>query len=548
VANIFNTINTAFKSLQVQKTSLDTVGHNIANANNDAYSRQRVLHRASEAYPVPALTKPHIQGQIGTGVEIEKIERIKDQFIEDQIREELCEQGKWDKIAQGLQRIELTFNEPSDSSLNGALNQFWQSLQDLGNQPEDPATRATVRERATVLTDTFHTLNEQLYDYQESLNADVASTVDKINSLARRIADMNKQIISIKSSGDSPNDLLDNRDALFIELNELIDTKGREDNRGNLEITIGGITLVDGNRVNELLVNKAQTMEERNHDTIIFSSSGEEIYFTGGELKGIFYIRDVELENYLDKIDTIAENLVERFNEVHKQGYDLYGHKGEDFFTIDSNFLHSASTIGLTDEIKDDLNKIACGNYSDRPDIVTVKNLSGDSASRYSVDITTGSGVEDFDYEIRDNNDILIDSGSVNSGEEIDLSATEGIILTIYASGEANLSLSANPGSGTNAIDLADALKKDNIIEDSSITEYYESMISSMGVDSQRANQMVNNQEVLLNQLNNQKTSISGVSLDEEMANMIKYQHAYNAAAKIISRTEEIIQTLLDMV
>jgi len=547
MSNYFNGINIGYKALMAQKTSLDVVGHNISNANTEGYSRQRAVHSASTPHPMPGLYTPAGAGQLGTGVDISRIERIKEEFIESQIREEAQGMGYWSKRSEGMNRIEMIFNEPSDSSLNNALGLFWQYLQDLSNQPEDPATRETVRQSGIVLVDTFHTLYGQLDEYQQALNADVKSTVNSINSIAHRIADLNKQIVSVQGSGNAPNDLLDKRDLLFEELNRKVDVQGQLDSRGNLHISIGGVGLVAGPEVNELAIQPSEIPSEY-QDKVIFANTGEEVHFKSGELAGIIHIRDVEIERYKERLDNMAEGLLDRFNEVHRLGYDLYGEQGKDFFTIDGNYDHAAQGIQLSEAILKDKNNIASGNYSDNPGVVSLENVSGSSNAVYTVTVNRGLGVKDFDYVVRDVGGAIIASGSANRMEEVDLTASEGIKLYFQSVGEANISLLGNEGSGVNAIALADALKNDKVIDGSSVTDYYEATISVIGVDGQRANKMVYNQEVLLDQLKNQRASFSGVSLDEEMANMIKFQQAYNAAAKIVSATDKLLETLIGII
>ncbi len=547
MVNYFNGINVGYKALMAQKTSLDVIGHNVANANTEGYSRQRALHTASTPHPFPGLYMPPGAGQIGTGVDVGQIERIKNEFLEAQIRGESQDQGYWGKLSEGLLRIESIFNEPSDTSFSNALEMFWQSLQDLGSEPEDPATRETVKERGVTLADNFHILYKQLDDYQYSLNTDVQSTVEQINSISSRIADLNKQIVSIKASGLEPNDLLDKRDLLFKELNQLVDVQGQLDDRGNLHISVGGMGLVAATDFFELTIQSSELPYEY-QDKVIFANNGEEVHITSGELAGIIQTRDTEINKYKERLNDLAGGLMDRFNEVHRLGYDKNGDQGRDFFTIDSTFRNLAQGIRVSEEIIRDPEKIAAGNYSDNPGIVMVENVSGLPDDVYEVTVTDGSGGKDFDYEIRDSVGNLIASGSINKMEEVDLTGTEGIKLYFQSTGEASISLLGNQGSGDNAIALGDALKNDKVFGDSSITDYYEATISTIGVEGQRANNMVYNQEVLLNQLQNQKASYSGVSLDEEMANMIKYHQAYNAAARIITTTDNLLETLINTV
>lgn len=489
MANYFNTINTALRALQAQQKSLDVTGHNIANANTEGYSRQRAIHTATDPYTVPGFGMPAGAGQVGTGVEIAEISRIRDKFMDGQINEEKQALGYWEKMYEGIHRIELIFNEPSDSSLSYAMTKFWEALQELSNSPEDPAVRESVKQTAQTMIDTFHNFHDQLMDYKRSLNEDVNTIVDEINSIARRIADLNEQIVDVKGTGKNPNDLLDRRDLLFEQLNYLVNVQGYEDSQGNLHISLGGTRLVSGKKVNELAIKENPDETRRFEDIIYFTNTKSNALIEGGELKAILDLRGGyrneygddtgEIGRYLARLDELARGLVERFNAVHRGGYDLDGNDGGDFFapTGPEGVAVDAHNISLSAEIlaQDGVNKIAAG-------------LS-----------------------------------------------TDGI---------------RNMGNGDNAILLAEVVNGEKIFNNGTATmfDFYKSMISTMGIDGQRADRMVNNQTVLVDQLENQRTSISGVSLDEEMANLIRFQQAYNAAARIITTTQYILDSLMGII
>ena len=557
MSNPFTSLNIGLKALQTQKKSLDVTGHNIANANNKNYSRQRAVHSATDPYPVPGINSPAGAGQVGTGVKISEIKRMRDQFIDGQIREETQKHGQWSRLQQGLHRIELIMNEPSQSGLNTAMEKFWQSLQDLSNHPEDSATRSTVRQRGMGVVNTFHNLYDQLQDYKKSLDSDFASTVKEVNSLGQRIADLNQQIDKVEFDGNKANDLLDKRNKLLNELSQKINNKVQTTENNSINITIGGTALIRGNKVNQLEINKNHSNSE---STVKFENSSRNLEVESGELKGIIKTRDTVIDNYIDKLDKMAQGFAQKFNEVHQNGFDLNGNKGQEFFKMDSNADHPARYIDLTDTIKSDINKIAAGNYSNKPEVVTIDEISNATDNIYEMEIVENTaGSDDLEITItekdQDGNILKAETATANKGDLIDTTTTVFSSLNgefefkAYQTGEANISLAANRGSGNNAIELANTIKKDNIInENATVKDFYESVISDLGVEAQRANQMVNNQEVLVNQLENQQESIAGVSLDEEMSNMIKYQQAYNAAAKVISNTNKMLDNLMNAI
>lgn len=577
MANYFNSLNIALKSLQVQKKSLDVTGHNISNANTEGYSRQTAVHKASNPYTVNSRNMPTAAGQVGTGVDIAEIKRIRDQFIDGQINEENQALGYWQKKYDGLHRLELTLNEPSESSLGTAVTKFWESLQDLSNNPTDTSVRETVKQRAITMTDTFHTLHDQFTDYKISLNDEVGTKVRDVNSLARRIADLNREIAEIKGSGNNPNDLMDNRDQLFKELNQIVDVQGTTDNRGNLNISIGGIKIVNNDDVHELMVEPANETEEPGKEyenKVVFAKTGAEAIITGGELAGIMEIRDdflassekaaaegKEYENsYLIKLNKMAATLKEEFNKVHQQGHDLNGEPGIEFFTGNDAF-----DIDINDSITDSdqgINKIAAAKpvsaelfSSNNKDVVKMDSVNtfddpDNIIDNFMVDYDDSSG--DYTVVALDEEGNMIDSVSdtasgspetiIMSGSNYDLEFD----LELNESGTAYIN-KLGAENNANALELARVVKEKKLFNKgkSNMLDHYNSVISTLGVEAQRADQMVNNQEVLAEQLNNQQQSISGVSLDEEMANMIKYQQAYNAAAKVISTTDQMMDSLI---
>ncbi|MGM0500581.1 MAG: flagellar hook-associated protein FlgK, partial [Bacillota bacterium] len=187
--NIFSGLSVGLRALETQRKSLDVTGHNIANANNENYNKQRAVHKASYPYTAPGLSNHGGAGQFGTGVEIEKIERVKDQFINSQIFNETQTAGYWNEKQRGLEKIEYIFNEPSDSGIDTAMDQFWNSLQDLSNNPSDDAARNMVRENARNLVDSFQSVENQLVDYKESINENLTNAATSINDTTTKIAD-----------------------------------------------------------------------------------------------------------------------------------------------------------------------------------------------------------------------------------------------------------------------------------------------------------------------------------------------------------------------
>jgi|AntRauTorckE6833_2_1112554.scaffolds.fasta_scaffold00428_13 flagellar hook-associated protein 1 FlgK len=541
---MFDGIHIGLSSLQTQKKSIETTGHNIANANNENYSRQRTIQTAKQPNLVPGS-----DFMMGSGVKVEDIQRIQDQFINQQVREESQESGYWNQIQQGMERIEYIFNEPSDSGLQSAFESFWNSLQDLNSNPNDTATRAAVKNQGLVLAKSFRNINEQMMDYKRALNNDVEKTVSEINSITDRISRYNKQITTALASNNTPNDLLDKREALYNELNELISVKGSVDKVGNLNITVDGKKLVSKFDTNELKISANGTYE----DNIAIDINGTEIGVEpdSGEIKGIMDVRDNEIPSYLETLDQIAYNFADEFNEKHRSGFDLDGNTGQNFFTdLGADDEGASRKIEIHSAIEADggISKIAAGNFSEDSSVVTGEITGTVDTDEYYTAKITDDGSGNFDYEIFKSDGTIAGSGNQAPDTTVDLTGSEGFELTLNGTGETNVNFNKNEGNGNNASSLAEVINQDEVLNDATVQDNYQALISTIGVNAQRADQMKESQGDLVRQLGNIKESISGVSLDEEMANMIKYQQAYNAAAKLITKSDEMLETLIGMV
>ncbi|KXS48331.1 flagellar hook-associated protein 1 FlgK [Halanaerobium congolense] len=555
--NIFSGLHLGLRALETQRKSLDVTGHNIANANNEDYNKQRAIHKASYPYTAPGLSNHGGAGQFGTGVEIERVERVKDQFINSQIFNETQTAGYWNEKQRGLEKIEYIFNEPSDSGIDTAMDQFWNSLQDLSNNPSDDAARNMVRENARNLVDSFQSVESQLVDYKESIDQNLNNAAASINEITTKIADLNKQIVSVKGSGQSPNDLLDERDALYKDLNSMLDVQSREDDQGNLIISADGKQIVNGSDAYELEI--IEDPDNADKKILGHKKTGSPINVKNGKIKAWMEVRDTIITDKLDKLNKLAEDMVTDFNEQHRAGYDAEGKQGKDFFAEITNSDKAVSQLALTDEIDNPdggLAKIAAGNTVSDLSVVGIEKLdSSDADGKFEIDIATNG--DDYDVTVTN-----LDTGEVSSTKtvteaddlkigfnaetnsfETDLTAGD-FIITANSKGTATVDLGYSIGNGENANALSDIFNQDG----NNVKSDFRKIITSVGAESSRAQKMVNNQEVVLKQLNTLDRSISGVSLDEEMANLIKYQQSYAAAAKYINKTEELLDSLMTIV
>lgn len=448
----------ARRALFANQHGMNITAHNIANANTPGYSRQRVVLGTTESYPAPYWNRPLTQGQLGTGVEVESIRRVRDNYFDSQIRRENQSLGYWEVKDNSLKQVESTFNEPSDAGILNIMGEFWNAWQQLSKNPESLSTRSTTLEMARMLTTSFNQVDGKLTRLQDNLNEQVALKVDEINSVAQKISTLNQDILKVKAYGSEPNDLMDQRDLLIDQLSKLVDVQVRELETGVSLISINGMLLVGDNSANLM---KVQSSSGTYYD-VLWEISGLKVDLSGGELKGLIDARDTTVQGYRTSLDNVASALITNVNNLHQLGYGLDGTTtGKNFFTGTK-----ASDIDVHSDVSDPKNVAA--------------------------------------------------------------------------------SLSGAPGDNSNA--LAIAQLKDALVVNgtSTIDSTYRSVIANLGVESQESERMVSNGKIYYDLIENHRQSVSGVSLDEEASNMIKYQRAYEAAARITSVFDDMLDVLIN--
>lgn len=503
MSGLFMGLELGKRAIMAQQTALDITGHNIANANTEGYSRQVATMETTQPYYTPVLTSSTRIGQLGTGVQISSINRIREAFLDSQIRNETKEAGYWESMQETISKIEVIVNEPSDYSIREVLDQFWQSWQDLVSNPESESVRTVVAETGTTLADTFEHVHRQLEELKQDLNLVVDTKVQEINSIAEQIKDLNQQILSIKVSGQEPNDLLDRRDLLLDQLSELVDIKVSEDQNYMVTVQVGGRNLVQG-------VNCSQMDTETDPDgmhMIVWDDTRVKTRIEGGELRGILDARgrtslaDDASSDYrglvpemITKLNELVKTIILETNSLHRAGFSLNNQTG----TADNSnfFLEPADPATFEDW---------ASFMQVNPDILSDPNNIAAASSRTWGDPLTG-------------------------GDPVPPAAAEPI----------------NFGDGNNALSIAQL--KQALVMGGTMTmdDYWRSLTSTVGVQGQQAERMVENQEDLVSELKNKRESVSGVSLDEEMSNMIKYQHAYNAAARYITAMDEALELVVN--
>ncbi len=626
------------RGLASHQQALHVTGHNISNAENKEYSRQRVIIKSADPIYIPSLNRGNVPGNIGQGSVVSQVERIRDAFVDDRIVKEKNAMGYWKTKDNFIKQIEMIYNEPSAQGIRSRLDQLWKSWQALSKHPEERSTRAVVKEKAVHLANEVQHLYRQLYDLQQNANRQIEHKVKEVNLLGKNIRALNERILKSEAVGDNPNDLKDKRDALIEKLSSIVNiTIGRSD-KDELIVYIGSENFVQGEVIRPLTVkmdpdkNGMFSVQWEDKDR---PGKNKDIQIKGGELGGLLEIRDKHLRNNINDLNAFAINLVDLTNEVHRDGFSRRNETNINFFThlnisdnsegnfdldndgvadstaifkiAGNNKVDASAAIGINGTltlVTNDTSQSRVNiDYKSSDTVLTVMKKINDARTgvvayinhnkEFTIKATIAKDKDKLNFMIRhleDSNQFLVGLTGIlkNTGPQgaFDYRKTneirklspfinrEHITIAPKFNPAAYMSVSANilknidnisaaqgkdiggkgdfnksngVGDGSNALRIA-RLKHLNTMVDSSTTfnDFYTALIGRIGAQGQEAKDRVKNQETMLKNLNNLRESVSGVNLDEEMANMVAFQHGYNAAARVISTMDRMLDTIIN--
>ncbi len=525
------------RGLYTQQSALYTTGHNVSNANTEGYSRQRVNMQATAGYPGVGLNAPTVPGFIGTGVEAGSIQRVRDQFIDKQFRQETNKLGYWQSRSNAIEQLEDVMNEPSEFGLQRSLSLFWQSLQDVAAHPENGGTRAVAIDRGVAVAESFNYMNASLKDIQRNLRSEIEVSVTEINSILDQIAGLNKQIIEVEPNGYMPNDLYDARDTLIDELAEFFPVELDYTKSGGralasaeglvtVSVRVGGetIQLVNGiDRVN-VEANYAQPGEEYRKELEPFTSLS---------VSGMTEITEPVAKKEDGSLQVVAK--MARYTDMPSTGkfagiVDSYG------------YLDNGVHKGLYPDHLNELDRLAQAfgkafNEQHARGISKNKGLATEASAFFTT---------------KDRPDGNIIAWRTITAENIQVNEKIQNDPSLLRAASHNAA-DGEEGNGANAKALADI--QHLILSDgpdrgglngASIQTFFEGMIGELGVLGQQAVRNEFNATTMKESIEYRRASVMSVSLDEEMTDMIRFQQAYNASARMITAVDETLDKIIN--
>lgn len=647
-----NLLSIGKSGLYASQAGLNTTGHNIANAGVAGYNRQVVVQATAPMLDTGV-------GFQGTGTQVSQIKRYSDEFLNSQVRSAQAGASGLEAYAAQISQIDNLLADPT-SGLSPALQDFFAGVQDVAANGGSVASRQAMLSSADSLATRFQSLDARLGEIREGVNATIESSVTVINSYAQQIADLNAQIGALASSPQQmPNDLLDKRDQLVLELNTHVKATVTPGDNNSLTVSIGsGQPLVVGQDAFQLAAVKSPTDPTRLEVGYVTGNKvsvlGERA-LTGGTLGGVLEFRSKSLDPAQSALGKVAIGMAFEFNAQHQLGLDQNGEPGGEFFSVapayvGKNVNNAASSTTVVEAVVSDPSQLVDSDYKvefdgsnynvirlsdNKKTPITPYDADGTTQTIDGVDFTiSGTAAKDDEFLVRPtiggagNFDLLVDdvadiaaaapvststplsnTGSARiSAGQVDqdfLAAPPPLPLTLqfneetgnldgfpagmrvrvvdsagkeitapltgvkftagatYTFGGVSVTMTGVPGDGdsftiagnsggvgdTRNVGLLGGLQTKNIFNNGTATlqSSYAQLVSTVGNKTREVQVNGQSAATLLAQSQSAAQNVSGVNLDEEATNLIKYQQAYQASSKIMQIASELFDTLLSI-
>lgn len=541
-------INSAMSGLSAAQAALNTTSNNISSYNVAGYTRQTTIISAANSTLGAG-------GWVGNGAYVSGVQREYDSFITNQLRGAQTQSSGLTARYEQMSKINDMVSSTTNS-LSTSLQGFFSSLQTLVSNAEDPASRQSLLGKADALVNQFQTTDQYLRDQDKQINISISSSVDQINSYTKQIANLNDQISRLTGvgAGASPNNLLDQRDQLVGELNKLVGVEVSVQDGSTYNVTMAnGYTLVQGSTARQLAAVASSDDPARTTVAYVDNTAGNveipEKLLTTGSLGGLLTFRSQDLDQTRNTLGQLALSFADAFNAQHKEGYDVDGNQGTDFFTIGSPSTLSNSkntgTATLTAEV-------TSSTAVKATDYKLTKTDSGWSVTRLA-DNTSFAVTPGSDGSLTFDGLKVSVSGTAVKNDSFTVKPVANAIINmdVAITDESKIAMAASATSGESDNKNGQAmldLQSDKLVGGAkTFNDAYAALISTIGTTTSTLKTSSETQENVVTQLSNQQQSISGVNLDEEYGNLQRYQQYYLANAQVLQTASTLFDALLNI-
>ncbi len=620
MGSTFSGIELGKRSIMAHTDAITTAGHNISNADTEGYSRQRVQIKEFDPLYKPDLERPERPGMIGQGVDVLSINRIRDELLDTRIVAQANQETYWETRSNYYTMLEQIYNEPYDVSVRSNMDKFWESWQELSINPESQAARQAVVTRGETLTDSIQQRWESLSGIVDILNGDIEATVKQVNDLTSQIAALNGEIVRSKGMKDNPNDLMDRRDLLVDKLSKLINVTRDTRDPDEFMLHVDGRVIVQGSIAREIALEPR--FDDTGYNKLIWADTGNDAYFSGGKLGALVELRDVDVRNEIQNLNTLTINFSDLVNDVHRNGVGANRVTGLDFFVqhpfvenvngnydrdgdgqLDSSYvfrftgtneLDLQQQVGIegiitlsgtegnveiayyhTDTVETVINRINDSNsevkaYLDRNNHLVLKGTTSQSLDNpdfvirhvedsgfflagYSGILRQNGAEGAYDFAGVDSVNALVQDAQfavspyVNPSAYVEVNKSIKNDVMSVAAGYMTASGEVNIGDGRAAVEIA-SIRNTKIMVGGMKTfdDYFADAVTNVGLKGEQAETNLLSQNSIMGDLRDLRDSISGVNIDEELADIMKFQHGYNVAAKFITVWDSLVDTVIN--
>lgn len=620
MGSTFSGIELGKRSIMANTDAITTAGHNISNANTEGYSRQRIQIKEFDPLYKPDLERAQRAGMIGQGVDMQSINRVRDELLDSRIVTQANSEAYWQTRSDYYNMIEQIYNEPDDVSIRSNMDKFWESWQELSINPETKAARQAVVTRAETLTDSIKQKWESLQGIGNLLEGDIEATVKQVNNITKQIANINGEIVRSRAMGDNPNDLLDRRDLLVDKLSQLINISTDQRDGDEFMVHVDGKVIVQGaiSRDIELV----PRYDDSGYSKLVWADTRNDAVFKGGKLGALVELRDVDVRNEIQSLNTMTMNFSDLVNDVHRNAVGANKITGLDFFVqhsfvenVNGNFdrngdgeldtsyvfrMSGTNALDLQQQVGIEGVMTFNGTQGDvqvpyfhTDTVETVIARINDSASEVKAYLdknnnlvlkaTTSTQQENPDFVIRHVEDsgyflsgyagILSQNGENGAYDFAQADAVNALVqgaqfavspvfnpsayievnpaikndVMSVAAGYMDAAGRIPTGDGRAASEIA-SIRNSSVMIGSMKTfdDYFADTVTNVGLKGEQAETNLLSQNAIMDDLRNLRDSISGVNIDEELAEIMKFQHGYNAAAKFITVWDSLIDTVIN--